>query len=233
MVGYLSFLKIGPKLLKFLPGGWVVGWVGWADGWVGSWVGGEGAARGASAAPSHPATPGPPPTHAHAHTHAGQKARDLRTWLTTYAYWNQGGEWWVGGWVNGRGGGRHTSSPEATQTSGAGGRVAETCSPTCAPPPPPPPPPTHTRKRKRAWAPPRSLPQASPTLCLCFSTSRERRLAWHPLPPRRRRPPPRRPPPLAACTPPLPGATLPPPQTTCNGGCGRAGGGGWVRVLCG
>lgn len=22
MVGYLSFLKIGPKLLKFLPGGW-------------------------------------------------------------------------------------------------------------------------------------------------------------------------------------------------------------------
>lgn len=25
MVGYLSFLKIGPKLLKFLPGGWRVG----------------------------------------------------------------------------------------------------------------------------------------------------------------------------------------------------------------
>jgi magnesium chelatase subunit H len=36
MVGYLSFLKIGPQLLKFLP---------------------------------------------------GQKARDLRTWLTAYAYW--------------------------------------------------------------------------------------------------------------------------------------------------
>ncbi|PSC71131.1 protoporphyrin IX magnesium chelatase [Micractinium conductrix] len=40
MVGYLSFLKVGPKLLKFLP---------------------------------------------------GQKVRDLRTWLTTYSYWNQGG----------------------------------------------------------------------------------------------------------------------------------------------
>lgn len=40
MVGYLSFLKIGPKLLKFLP---------------------------------------------------GQKVRDLRNWLTVYAYWNQGG----------------------------------------------------------------------------------------------------------------------------------------------
>lgn len=40
MVGYLSFLKIGPTLLKFLP---------------------------------------------------GQKAKDLRTWLTVYAYWNQGG----------------------------------------------------------------------------------------------------------------------------------------------
>ncbi|KAL4458671.1 hypothetical protein ABPG75_013536 [Micractinium tetrahymenae] len=40
MVGYLSFLKIGPKLLKFLP---------------------------------------------------GQKVKDLRTWLTSYAYWNQGG----------------------------------------------------------------------------------------------------------------------------------------------
>ncbi|EFN54112.1 hypothetical protein CHLNCDRAFT_25038 [Chlorella variabilis] len=40
MVGYLSFLKIGPKLLKFLP---------------------------------------------------GQKVRDLRTWLTAYSYWNQGG----------------------------------------------------------------------------------------------------------------------------------------------
>ena len=40
MVGYLSFLKIGPKLLKFLP---------------------------------------------------GKKVRDLRVWLTTYSYWNQGG----------------------------------------------------------------------------------------------------------------------------------------------
>ncbi|GIL67983.1 hypothetical protein Vafri_21239 [Volvox africanus] len=40
MVGYLSFLKLGPKLLKFVP---------------------------------------------------GQKAADLRTWLTAYAYWNQGG----------------------------------------------------------------------------------------------------------------------------------------------
>ncbi|GAB4822001.1 hypothetical protein N2152v2_009047 [Parachlorella kessleri] len=40
MVGYLSFLKVGPKLLKFLP---------------------------------------------------GQKVKDLRTWLTTYSYWNQGG----------------------------------------------------------------------------------------------------------------------------------------------
>jgi cobalamin biosynthesis Mg chelatase CobN len=40
MVGYLSFLKVGPALLKFLP---------------------------------------------------GQKARDLRTWLTAYSYWNQGG----------------------------------------------------------------------------------------------------------------------------------------------
>lgn len=40
MVGYLSFLKIGPKLLKFLP---------------------------------------------------GEKARDLRNWLTVYGYWNQGG----------------------------------------------------------------------------------------------------------------------------------------------
>ncbi|KAL3147924.1 Magnesium chelatase, variant 2 [Trebouxia sp. C0010 RCD-2024] len=41
MVGYLSFLKIGPKLLKFLP---------------------------------------------------GQKAKDLRNWLTVYSYWNQGGQ---------------------------------------------------------------------------------------------------------------------------------------------
>ncbi|GFR42159.1 hypothetical protein Agub_g3011 [Astrephomene gubernaculifera] len=40
MVGYLSFLKLGPKLLKWVP---------------------------------------------------GQKAADLRTWLTAYAYWNQGG----------------------------------------------------------------------------------------------------------------------------------------------
>eukprot|EP00884_Botryococcus_braunii_P009534 jgi/Botrbrau1/18582/Bobra.0367s0024.1 len=40
MVGYLSFLKIGPKLLRFLP---------------------------------------------------GNKARDLRNWLTVYGYWNQGG----------------------------------------------------------------------------------------------------------------------------------------------
>ena len=40
MVGYLSFLKIGPKLLKFLP---------------------------------------------------GKKVKDLRTWLTVYSYWNQGG----------------------------------------------------------------------------------------------------------------------------------------------
>ncbi|DBA83121.1 TPA: Magnesium chelatase [Trebouxia sp. C0005] len=40
MVGYLSFLKLGPKLLKFLP---------------------------------------------------GQKAKDLRNWLTVYSYWNQGG----------------------------------------------------------------------------------------------------------------------------------------------
>ncbi|KAL0032609.1 hypothetical protein WJX77_010520 [Trebouxia sp. C0004] len=40
MVGYLSFLKLGPKLLKFLP---------------------------------------------------GQKAKDLRNWLTIYSYWNQGG----------------------------------------------------------------------------------------------------------------------------------------------
>eukprot|EP00798_Chlamydomonas_sp_ICE-L_P015477 gene15477-21563_t len=40
MVGYLSFLKIGPKLLKFIP---------------------------------------------------GNKAADLKHWLTTYGYWNQGG----------------------------------------------------------------------------------------------------------------------------------------------
>lgn len=39
-VGYLSFLKIGPKLLRFLP---------------------------------------------------GQRATDLRNWLTVYGYWNQGG----------------------------------------------------------------------------------------------------------------------------------------------
>lgn len=38
LTGYLSFLKIGPQLLKFLP---------------------------------------------------GKKARDLRTWLTVYGYWNQ------------------------------------------------------------------------------------------------------------------------------------------------
>lgn len=44
MVGYLSFLKVGPKLLKFLPN--------WAP----------------------------------------QKIKDLRTWLTVYAYWNQGGQ---------------------------------------------------------------------------------------------------------------------------------------------
>ncbi len=37
-VGYLSFLKLGPKLLKWVP---------------------------------------------------GQKAADLTTWLTAYAYWNQ------------------------------------------------------------------------------------------------------------------------------------------------
>ena len=43
MVGYLSFLKVGPKLLKFLPN--------WAP----------------------------------------QKVKDLRTWLTVYSYWNQGG----------------------------------------------------------------------------------------------------------------------------------------------
>jgi len=41
LVGYLSFLKIGPKLLKFVP---------------------------------------------------GDKARDLKNWLTVYAYWNQGGK---------------------------------------------------------------------------------------------------------------------------------------------
>lgn len=40
LTGYLSLLKIGPKLLKFVP---------------------------------------------------GQRARDLRAWLTVYAYWNQGG----------------------------------------------------------------------------------------------------------------------------------------------
>ncbi|KIY93146.1 magnesium chelatase subunit H [Monoraphidium neglectum] len=40
LVGYLSFLKIGPKLLQFVP---------------------------------------------------GNKARDLRSWLTVYGYWNQGG----------------------------------------------------------------------------------------------------------------------------------------------
>ena len=40
MVGYLSFLKIGPKLLKYLP---------------------------------------------------GKKVKDIRTWLTCYSYWNQGG----------------------------------------------------------------------------------------------------------------------------------------------
>ncbi|GBF96914.1 protoporphyrin IX magnesium chelatase [Raphidocelis subcapitata] len=40
MVGYLSFLKVGPKLLQFVP---------------------------------------------------GNKARDLRNWLTIYGYWNQGG----------------------------------------------------------------------------------------------------------------------------------------------
>eukprot|EP00899_Mesostigma_viride_P018142 jgi/Mesvir1/26329/Mv22508-RA.1 len=40
LTGYLSFLKIGPKLLRFIP---------------------------------------------------GQKARDLRNWLTVYGYWNQGG----------------------------------------------------------------------------------------------------------------------------------------------
>ncbi|KAG2494735.1 hypothetical protein HYH03_007247 [Edaphochlamys debaryana] len=40
MVGYLSFLKVGPKLLKWIP---------------------------------------------------GKKAADLRTWLTAYCYWNQGG----------------------------------------------------------------------------------------------------------------------------------------------
>ncbi len=39
-VGYLSFLKVGPKLLRFIP---------------------------------------------------GDKARDLRNWLTIYGYWNQGG----------------------------------------------------------------------------------------------------------------------------------------------
>ena len=41
LVGYLSFLKVGPKLLKYLP---------------------------------------------------GKTAKDLRTWLTVYSYWNQGGE---------------------------------------------------------------------------------------------------------------------------------------------
>lgn len=41
LVGYLSFLKIGPQLLKFVP---------------------------------------------------GDKARDLKNWLTVYAYWNQGGK---------------------------------------------------------------------------------------------------------------------------------------------
>jgi len=41
LVGYLSFLKIGPQLLKFIP---------------------------------------------------GEKAKDLKNWLTVYAYWNQGGE---------------------------------------------------------------------------------------------------------------------------------------------
>lgn len=40
MVGYLSFLKVGPQLLKFIP---------------------------------------------------GDKARDLKNWLTVYGYWNQGG----------------------------------------------------------------------------------------------------------------------------------------------
>lgn len=40
MVGYLSFLKVGPKLLQLVP---------------------------------------------------GDKARDLRSWLTIYGYWNQGG----------------------------------------------------------------------------------------------------------------------------------------------
>ncbi|CAG9464037.1 unnamed protein product [Pedinophyceae sp. YPF-701] len=40
MVGYLSFLKVGPKLLKYVP---------------------------------------------------GDKAKDLRAWLTAYSYWNQGG----------------------------------------------------------------------------------------------------------------------------------------------
>lgn len=38
MTGYLSFLKIGPQLLKFIP---------------------------------------------------GKKARDLKSWLTVYGYWNQ------------------------------------------------------------------------------------------------------------------------------------------------
>ena len=40
MVGYLSLLKVGPKILKFIP---------------------------------------------------GNKAQDLKKWMTVYGYWNQGG----------------------------------------------------------------------------------------------------------------------------------------------
>jgi magnesium chelatase subunit H len=81
MVGYLSFLKIGPSLLKFVP---------------------------------------------------GRKAADLRTWLTSYAYWNAGGRENVAFML--------TYLADECLSGGGAGERAPTRLFDLAPSPPPPPP---------------------------------------------------------------------------------------------
>jgi hypothetical protein len=101
MVGYLSFLKIGPKLLKYLPGKLAPHSWGW------SCAVGPGVAFCASgtvcsfALPAHcgrilllfkrHSTARSTPCFLPVFAPAGQKVKDLRTWLTAYSYWNQGG----------------------------------------------------------------------------------------------------------------------------------------------
>ena len=98
-MGYLSFLKVGPSLLKFVPGQKVGGRVERRGRTCRRGRKGSHARRHCHPCPvlsvpnhisffhllhpafSHAPTPRPP-----------RKARDLRNWLTVYSYWNAGGK---------------------------------------------------------------------------------------------------------------------------------------------